>query len=65
MVRKIVLTLAVAVYVLVLLAAALAMASLGPILAALAVVGMAINGFVAADAVATIWNLEGQVDDGE
>lgn len=63
--RKILLTALVVVALLVMLAGALAMASLGPVLAFIALVAMAANGLAAGDALGDIWGFEGQVDDGE
>ena len=62
---RIALTVAVAVALLVTLAGSIALANVLPGVWALLVLPvMASNGWVASDAIGTIWQLEGQYDDG-
>jgi ABC-type transporter Mla maintaining outer membrane lipid asymmetry permease subunit MlaE len=65
MTRKLTLTFLVALYLAVTLVGLVCLAAMGPILAVVALAGMAGNGFMAADWVGQIWQLEGQYDDGE
>ena len=62
--RKVLLTVAVAVYFLVVLVGLVGMAGLGPVFAAVALTGMALNGFMVGDWVGMIWKLDGQFDNG-
>jgi hypothetical protein len=64
MTRKLTLTALVALYLVVTLVGLVCLAAMGPLLAVVAFAGMAGNGFMAADWVGMIWNLDGQYDDG-
>lgn len=65
MTRKILLTLAVALYLVVMLAGLLCLAAILPGAWALLVLPlMALNGYMVSDIVGMIWKLESQFDDG-